>query len=658
MIKLFTLITLTTFALSVTAQTESIPTTQPFGKIDKADLEMKACDFEKDANAEVLFDKNNVYFGADLLSTITEIHRRIKIFNDNGKSEADIHIPYYGGYRVEYITGLQAETINLVNGNIEITKLDKKLVYDKVIDKIRNEITFTMPNVKPGCVIEYKFIWTTNSFGGMPDWDCQEKIPVRYSEFKTSIPEIFNFRTHSHLTQPLVKNTDEELGRTLLDGGEAYPYNLDVHTRALANIPSLADEPFMSSFRDNAQSLRLHLVSVRPLGGFTRKGSDSWARVGGILSDDENFGGQLKRSLTNEDIILNKAKTFKTDDEKIAFIFNDVKNAMKWNGIDNWATDDGTYRAWVNKSGNSAEINLILYHLLKQAGLEVYPMVVSTKNHGVMDPTFTSVYQFNRAVAYIPVDSAKRYILDATGKYNIYNEVPAELLNSSGLYIDKKKNLYDIVYLERNTPVRKFVLINAEIKPDGKMVGTAQVNNVSYDRINEVSKYKTDGEKKYLDYLRDDDNNLKISSVKFDNMEVDTLPLTQNINFGLDLAGSDENYIYVKPNLFTFHSNQFLSESRRTDIDFEYLRSYSISGLYKMPAGYKIDALPKSVSMIMPDKGIAFRRIVAEQDGSIVVRYSIDFKKIRYLAQDYPDFHDFMKKMNELLSEQIVLKKI
>ena len=82
------------------------------------------------------------------------------------------------------------------------------------------------------------------------------------------------------------------------------------------------------------------------------------------------------------------------------------------------------------------------------------------------------------------------------------------------------------------------------------MNGSVQVNSFSYDRIDAIEKYKTDGEKKYIDYLRNDDNNLKISSIKFENMEVDTLPLTQNFEFKLDLTGSDENYIYFNPNLF------------------------------------------------------------------------------------------------------------
>jgi len=655
--RIFTLLLLSAFSTTLNAQTAT-PTTQPYGKVDQADLEMKACDFEKDANAEVLFDKGNVYYGGDLGTVINEVHRRIKIFNDNGKSSADIHINYLGGNRLEYISGIQAETINLVDGKIEVTKLDKKQIYTKTIDKWRNEITFTMPNVKPGSIIEYKYNWNTNDIFDIPDWEFQDKIPVRYSEYTTGIPDIFYFRAQPHLTYTLVKNTRTSQGRSFVDNTGTYSYTLELETKAMANVPPLPDEPFMSSFRDNVQEIRFQLVSIRPIGGFTRTGTDTWAKVGGKLIDDEDFGGQLRRKLNNEDAIIGKAKALKTNEEKIAYIFNEVKNSMKWNSIDDWYTIDGTYRAWENKTGNSAEINLILYHLLKETGLEVYPMVVSTREHGKVLPLYTSTIQFNRAVVFIPVDSTKNYVLDATNKYNLYNEIPADLLNSSGLWIDKQKKQYDIVYLHNDIPVRQMIFINGEIKPDGKLTGTAQISSTGYNKMNAVEKYKTDGEKKYIDFLRDNDNNIKISSLKMQDMEVDSLPLMQNIEFNLDLAGSDENYIYLNPNLFTsLKTNPFLSENRMTDVDFRYLRNYAVSGMYKVPAGYKVDALPKSLTIVMPDKGVSFRRIVAEQDGSIIVRYNISYNKTQYSKDDYPDFHEFFKKMHEMLNEQIILKK-
>ena len=663
--KFFTLLVAGAFSAAANAQTT--PTTQPYGKVDQADLQMKACDFEKDANAEVLFNKGTVYYAGDLNSITEEIHKRIKIFNDNGKSAADIHIEYISDNHYQYVTGIQAQTINLVDGKVEITKLDKKLIYNKVIDKWHNEITFTMPNVKPGCIIEYKYNFNVNGNTSIPFWPFQENIPVRYNEFETSIPDLFYFRVQPNINQPFIKNTTTTEGRSYQDtyrdeNGQTRtdtdPYTLEIQIKAMANIPSLPDETYMSSFMDNVQCLRFQFVSFKPIGGFAKMHSDTWAKVGGILANDEDFGGQLNRKLNNEEEIITKAKALKTDDEKVAFIFNQVRNAMKWNNIDDWYTIDGTYRAWENKTGNSAEINLILYHLLKKSGVAAYPMVVSTRKHGKVIPYYTSTTQFNRAVVYIPVDSTKNYVLDATGKYNVYNETPSELLNSSGLYIDKQKEKYDMIYLSKNVPVRQVVLISGEIKPNGKLEGAAQISCTSYNKISAVEKYKKDGEKKYIEYLSDNDNNLKISAVKMENMDVDTLPLTQKVDFNLDLAGSDENYIYLNPNLFTsLKTNPFLSEKRMTDVYFGYLRSYSINGVYKIPAGYKTDALPKSVTIVMPDKSVSFKRMVAEQDGNIIVRYSINYAKIDYSKEDYPDFHEFFKKMHEMLNEQIILKK-
>lgn len=648
-------------ALSVNAQTAStaIPAVMPYGKIDITDLQMKACDFEKDANAEVLFEKGDCYFDQDFNVITNEVHKRIKIFNDNGKNEADIHISYQGGNQYEFITGVQAETINLVDGKVEITKLDKKLIYDKVIDKRWKEIAFTFPNVKAGSVIEYKYKWNTNLFYNMPTWFFQDKLPVRYNEFSTQIPDVFYFRVQPQFYQPLVRHTNSTDSRTYGSGADSHTYNLDNELRAMSNIPSLPDEPYMSSFNDNVQCIIFQLVSIKPVYGFVKSYSDTWAKVGGILADDEDFGAQLRRKLADEDDLVNKAKALKSDEEKIAFLFNAVKSTMKWNENDDWYTIDGTSKAWEKKTGNSTEINLILYHLLKQTGVDAYPMVVSTREHGKVRPYYTSLAQFNRAVVYVPVDSTKKYILDASGKYNVYNQTPEEILNSSGLYIDKAKKLFDIIEVKNDLPARQVVLVTGEVKPNGKLEGTAQISSTSYNKINAVRRYKTDGEKKYIDYLQDGDNNLKIASVAFENMEVDSLPLTQKITFNLDLAGSDENYIYLNSNLFSsLKSNSFLSENRMTDIDFGYLRNFAINGTFKIPAGYKADALPKSISMVMPDKSIVFKRMVAESEGTVVVRYNISYNKARYAKTDYEYFHEFLKKMYEMLNEQVVLKKI
>jgi hypothetical protein len=658
--KTFTLMALCLFTYCAKAQTSppAMPTDAPYGKVDKEDLELKACEFEKDANAEVLIAKSDQYYD-QRLNVVVDYHKRIKIFNDNGKDQANIRIEFISDNNYEYITGIQAETINEEDGKPVVTKLDKSQVFRQAIDKYRSVYVFTMPNVKPGSVIDYKYTWNCNDDQVLPPWFFQEKIPVRYSELETNIPEYYFFSIKSNIMDAYAVNQTTSGNGTIMVDNNSIPYNSQVQKRVMVNIPSLIDEPYMTSTNDNLRHISFVMTSFRPPLGFIQNGNDSWARVAGYLVDDEDFGAQLKRKLTGEEDIITKAQALKTDDQKIAFIFNQVKGAMKWNGEDRWYTIDGTSKAWDNKTGNSTEINLIMYHLLKKSGVVAYPMVVSTREHGKVNPVYPFINQFNRAVVYIPVDSTKHYFLDASDKYNAYNETPWELLNSSGLYINPDKKTYDLVSLEKSEPVRQAVFINAQIKPDGKLDGTADISSFSYNRIGDIRRYKKDGEQKYMEYLQDHDNNLKISSVKMENMEDDTLPLVQHINFNLDLAGSDDNYIYVNPNLFTsFHSNLFISDTRTTDIDFGCQNTLTLNAVYKLPAGYKVDALPKSVSMTTPDQGVLFKRVMGQQeDGSIAVRYVIMYKKSIYFKENYADFHEFFKKMFEMLNEQIVLKK-
>jgi hypothetical protein len=63
------------------------------------------------------------------------------------------------------------------------------------------------------------------------------------------------------------------------------------------------------------------------------------------------------------------------------------------------------------------------------------------------------------------------------------------------------------------------------------------------------------------------------------------------------------------------------------------------------------------MNLLMPDSSISFKRIVASEDGFVVVHYVIDFKRSYYTAVEYQPLFEFYRKMHEMLNEQIVLKK-
>jgi len=632
--KYFATLLLSIFIGFAKAQTPE--PTDPYGKVNQADLDLKTCDFEKDANAEILFDKAKVIHDGNV--DVMERHIRIKILNDFGKDFGNVRVEYFSYMGATAINDLQAETINYENGKTVITQLDKKSVYSEKTDKYLSTLVFALPDVKVGSIIEYKYRYALNN-AYFPTWYFQSNIPTRYSEIQVDIPPALygtSFRLIPHVKQDFAVS----IGKP----------DDTKQVRALANVHSLPDEPYMSSRYDNLQRLEY-------LGLFN--GTNTWDKIGKIMTSVLDVGQQFNVGLADESGIIKQAKKFKTDDEKIAFVFDTVRNSMKWNDISLCYTIDGTARAWSKKTGNSAEINYILLHLLRKTGINAHAMIVSTKKHGRVNPFNPNINLFNSAVVYIPVDSSKCYVLDATNKYNLYNTIPTDELNTNGLNLDEDNQVYKTIFLESDDPAIQSIFLNAEVKPGGKMEGTAQIASYSYNRSIALKKYKTDGEQKYVDYLRNGDNAIKISALKLENMDADSLPLAQKFNFNIDLTGSDENYIIFNPGVFNLMGpNPFVKEDRYADIDFGYLDNYSINGVYKIPDGYKAEALPKNISIILPDKSITFKRMIIQQDGSISVRYTLTHRKTIYFTENYQDLRGFYKQLYELLNDQIVLKKI
>jgi hypothetical protein len=627
--NLYILLLISFLSFNAVAQVSS------YGVVDTADLKMTSCSFEKGANAMVLFDVAEIgykYSGNILM----ERRKRIKIFNEKGASEANIRLDFWGN---ESFKSIEAVTINLLNNKIEKTVLDPKLIYTEKIDKHHKAKVFTLPAVKSGSVIEIKYIWQTNAPLNYPNWAFQGLIPTRYSELQAGFDSRYRFN--------IIKKNNQKF--TIDTAVKAGSYMAGAHKWAMANINSFRLEPYMHSIEDNLQSIYFKPARTFGFWGFI---------ANGLLTSPE-FGGQLNLNLDKEAEIIENAKSLKTNNEKMAYLFNTVKHTVKWNEENFCFSDGGIKRAWLNKRGNSTEINLILYHFLKLSGINPSLIVLGTRDHGEIELDNPGFTRLNKTVVQVPIDSLNYYVLDASGKYNVFNETPYELLGLNMLTINPKTKESATIRLQNCMPSQEAVFVNAEVEATGRLTGNTQISSWDYKRIDKLFIYDKLGEKEYINNsVKGGNTKIDISTFKLENIESDTLPLREDFNFKLDLPGSDEKYIYFSPNLFTgIGINPFINDSRFSDIDFVYLNNYLINGRYKLPKGYKIDALPKSITIVMPDNTISFKRIVGEMEGHIIVNYAIKFKKARYSKDEYSILREFYKKMYEMLDEQIVLKK-
>ncbi|WP_428328227.1 DUF3857 domain-containing protein [Mucilaginibacter sp.] len=619
------------FATSVDAQT------LPYGIIDTADLRMASCSFEKDANAMMLFNKCTIHYSKDN-KIVFEYHKRLKIFNNNARELANMKIDCATDNNIEEINDLRAETINLNDNKIEITKVNRKDIYKLKIDKGNIRISFSFPAVKAGSVIEYSYSRPINLvFNILPDWYFQGGLPVRYSECNLSVPKGYTFKSLFNTNQIPVVNTKTQV--------------------ALQNVPSLPEEPFMDSYNADLASVTFMLTSYDGKGESYNK-ETTWPQIGADLLFNARYGQQLNNKIKGEDYITDEVKNLSTEG-KIAFIFKLVKSTMKCTDDESLQTGGwGIPVAWNKNKGNATEINLIVCRLLNQAGVVTCPLAVSTDVDHRINPKNAIFTNLDRTVAYVKTNDNKEYILDASEKSNSWDKIPYYLLNTFGLYMNLSTTSAGLIFIKDSNPARDVVSINAQIIPNGKISGTAQINSFNYNKDAKLLIYKLIGEKKYNELLLDGDNNLKITSFKLQNADSLSLPLTQDIVFEQTLQATDDKYMYFNPNLFSLlRNNPFLSETRYSAVDLKFNKYYSVAGRYKEPAGYNADGLPPDINLIMPDKSISFKRITAEQDGYIIVHFIIEYRKSYFFKDEYPALRQFSKKMFEMINEQIVLKK-
>ena len=114
-----------------------------FGKIDKEDLLLKECEFDKDAAACKLLSYGDVHYeilGEDF-NIISEKRIRIKILKEKGLDEANIKIHFYSRQNYENIHNISGITYNLDNaGNVTTTKLEKSSIFTKPINNIKQNV--------------------------------------------------------------------------------------------------------------------------------------------------------------------------------------------------------------------------------------------------------------------------------------------------------------------------------------------------------------------------------------------------------------------------------------------------------------------------------------------------------------------------------------
>lgn len=629
------------------------------GKVTVEELSQTEHPLEKEAPAAFLFSKCRNYmdyFNGNFM-LITEVEVKIKIYNKEGYDWASVTVPLYqDGTTAETVDFSNAYTYTLVNGKVEKTKLKKEGEFSERINKYRVLKKITMPNVSEGCIIEYKYQIRSPFISSVNDWYFQKTVPVDYSSFSLTTPEYFRYNTNMR-GYIFPKKTTTKSERTQTSGTSRFNYTEENNTYTMHNVPSIQQEEFVSNIRNYMASISHELMSIQYPNQPPKFLSTSWEEVTKNIYENDNFGGELKRTGYFEKDIESGISGNKSRDEKVAFLFDYVKNNIKWNENYGYYCDEGVRNAYKNKTGNAAEINLILTAMLRHAGVNANPVLISTRTHGI--PLFPSRTAFNYVICAVEIED-DLILLDATDKNALPNILPLRAVNWFGRLI-RKEGSSNIVELNPKFISKYNVLMNASLTPDGKATGKVMSQRTDYAAFIQRSNYAGVNPAQYQERLENRYNGIDIDNLVSQNLTSDlNKPVGESFEFtdsnDIEIIGDK---MYVSPLLFyAMSENPFKREKREYPIDFTFPIHEKHTISIEIPEGYAIESLPKSEGFAITENMASFRYVMNQSGNKIQVMIQEELNAPIISSEHYEDLKNYYQKVVDKHNEKIVLKRI
>lgn len=651
-----------------------------FGKVSEEEILEKVHPIEKETNAAVLFRSISTrydYSSAQGFTLITDVHERIKIYNRDGFDWATKEINYYkSGNTRENISGLKGYTYNMIEGKLKSEKLRKNGIFEEEKTKYQISTKFTMPAVTHGSVIEYQYSLRSPFVTSIDDVLLQYTIPINQTEATVTIPEFFGFKKHSNPRSPLsltINESSKSYSQTSTDVQRNTPsgfnavthstkqkkveYNQNIYSISKSNIPSLKEESHIDYLENYAAFIKWELQYTKFPNSTVENLAATWEGVTKSIFTDGGYEKELRRTNFFEKDLDKLLDGVTNPTDKAMKIFGFVKSKVKWNNYLGFMAENGTNKAYKDGEGNVGDINLMLTAMLRYAGINANPVLISTKNNGV--PLFPTRKGFNYVISAVEFSNNQLVLLDATDTYASFGELPARARNWMGRVIKNKDNSDWVDLMPIHQSSSKTVLkiqFGKDHILNGELISI--MNGFYAKKFRE--NYLNLNPDNYIGILEKNKGNIEITGLETENQKLIGEDIKESFSFKLkDGIEAINDKLYLNPLLFMAEKeNPFKADVRSYPIIFDYpaIENKTINIL--VPEGYEVEFLPESAIFQLNNGAGTFRYITVQNGNFIRVESEIGFKNIVYTPLDYDVLKKFYGHIVDKHSEAIVFKKI
>lgn len=670
--RVITLLLMLVPALCIAQQKKLQKSYLKFGDIKAEDFEPKTYEVDSLASAVVLADIGQSEFEGNndgFFSIVFKHHKRIRIMNKNGFDAANIaiRISQDGNGKEEKIEDLEAVTYNIENGKVVATKLDKGSIFKDKLSKYSTARKFTFPNLKEGSILEYRYK-ITNPFFYLRNWDFQGSLPRLWSEYSVSIPAMFDYVLISQGNRPFeVSDAQLSSGRfnilvpasNAYDRSEVVPLDQSIYNNvwAIKDVPPLKEEAYTTTTENYIQKIEFQLRSIRWPSGKVDDIMGSWTRMAESMLKDEDFGAELDKNNSWFDSEVNKAiGTATGENEKAMKIFAYIRDNFTCTDHDALWLSQPLKKTFQSKNGNVADLNLLLVAMLRSKGLSVQPVILSTTDHGKIYELYPVRSRFNYVIAKLQLGE-QQVLLDASRPRLGFGKLPPNLYNGYGRIVETP--LPVLINLSPDSLKEASVTsIFIAVDESGKeFTGSYRTTLGDFESYLLREKLAKQSQEEYFKEVKKSfGSEIEMSNPVIEGLTSLEEPIVLKFDFKLNV---DEDVVYISPMFIeAMKENPFISAKREYPVEMPFTVNETYVLNMDIPAGYKVDEVPKSTRMKLNDTEGMYEYIIAAAGSKIQLRSRLLLNKAVFGSQDYETLRDFFSMMVKKQAEQVVLKKI
>jgi hypothetical protein len=591
----------------------------------------------------------NSAYGTHIGNSVNE-YVRIKVLTEAGKKWADVNVPYYA--RVEDIDQIKGRTIEPDGTIKEFTGQ----VFDKVWKKKgttdQRVKTFTLPDVRVGSILEYRYRKVLSS-----DW-YSYYVNVVYDPAWIVQSDLFTRKAHFELNpaRGAFVRYNWFLPANIKPEKKGERVELDME-----NVPAFQQEEFIPPEDSLKMRVEFFYMDRDP-------GPDFWKDTGkDFYKSAEAFIGKHKAIAAEAERVAPPQDSSETRLRKLYARAQQVRNLS----FEHQKTEQEVQRAKQKVNDNAEDlmkrgygyhnqINRLMVALARAAGFSAALIRVQERDKGFFAPTVYDPDQLSRELVVVQTNG-RTYFLDPGTPRCPFGLLPWQDSAVQGLLLTKDGGTF------ARTP---------EPRPeDGVLQRTAEVQLAGDGSLTGKITFSWQGQQaleRRLDGLEEDDAGrrkmieddirkylpegavLKLTSVQgWDNTEG---PLTAEATVDLpNYATSAGRRLLLALGLFQAREqNPFAPQSRKNPIYFHYPLESTDDVTFKLPAGVQIETLPPSRDM---DKKAAIYQVTrSSSPGSIHIERRFVMAAFYLDSKYYPVLRGFYGLMGVGDAEQAVLQ--